>query len=471
MTRIFISYDRDDRPFTRELAGRLRRVYGDVWFDENLYGGEDWWREIQNQIARCDIFLYLLSEESARSVYCQREHAEAVRLGKEVLPVRITPLQEIPPHLRQIHYVDMANGGMTVENFTELTASIYQIASRSAAAQPERAAPAATRARQWLFRGILAAAIALLLVVLVVATMPAPPFQGQIAFAAGRANRQEVFILRGGLPGVINNLLGSNPAVAGDAQVSGGLSWSPDGGWFLFASARDGQPALYIMRPDGSQLRALPLALADPARPAWSPAGREIAFSALSPAGDRDIFLAELDVSQPDSPALDNLRPVASDPADDDYPAWSPDGTQIAFASRRTGSWDVFLVSRGDQNLRQFTATDSDEVAPAWSPDGTLLSFESNRVRPLGPGSLPGAVAANPNWDLYVAFVDGSGTIQYTRSPGDDVAAAWSPDGRHLAFVSDRNGEDELYLLDYNDRKLVTPLGVAAGPTAPIWRR
>ncbi len=470
MTRIFISYDRDDRPFTRELAARLRRVYGDVWFDENLYGGEDWWREIQNQIARCDIFLYLLSEESARSVYCQREHAEAVRLGKEVLPVRIKPMQELPPHLRQIHYVDMATGGLTVENFTELTASIHQIASRIATGQPQRAAPPASRARRWLFRGSLAAAIGLLLAVLVLATTPAPPFQGQIAFAAGRPNRQDVFILRGGLPGVISNLLGSNPALAGDAQVSGGLSWSPDGGWFVFASARDGQPGLYVMRPDGSQLRALPVVPAEPLRPAWSPDGRAIAFSALTPAGDRDIFLADIDLSRPDSPALDNLRALASDPADDDYPAWSPDGTQIAFASRRTGNWDLFLVARGGQNLRQFTTTDSDEVAPAWSPDGALLSFESNRVRPLGPGSLPGAAAANPNWDIYVAFVDGSGTVQYTRSPGDDVGAAWSPDGRYIAFVSDRNGEAELYLLDYTDRKLVTSLGVAAGPSAPIWR-
>src|SRR5215510_13836527 len=57
MTSIFISYDRDDRPLTRQLATQLRRVYGfdQVWYDENIRGGEDWWDEIRKQIADRDI--------------------------------------------------------------------------------------------------------------------------------------------------------------------------------------------------------------------------------------------------------------------------------------------------------------------------------------------------------------------------------------------------------------------------------
>src|SRR5262245_25906667 len=132
MTRFFISYDRDDRTLTRQLAGQLRRVYGynDVWFDENIYGGEHWWAEIRQQIATCDIFIFMLSGDSAESPYCEKERAEAELLRKPILPVRIAQMEVIPEKLRDIQYVDMSEGQITVENFTELNAAIRQIAQR-----------------------------------------------------------------------------------------------------------------------------------------------------------------------------------------------------------------------------------------------------------------------------------------------------------------------------------------------------
>jgi len=82
MARIFISYSRVDKTFTERFEARLRRMFPDVpvWYDDHLYGGQNWWNEILGQIAKCDIFIYLLSNESVTSPYCQAEFTEARRL-------------------------------------------------------------------------------------------------------------------------------------------------------------------------------------------------------------------------------------------------------------------------------------------------------------------------------------------------------------------------------------------------------
>src|SRR5262245_41471507 len=118
MTRIFISYSREDRPVVHQIAPLLREVYGytAIWFDEDLVGGQNWWDEILRQIAACDIFLYLLSEDSANSPYCQAESSEARRLQKAILPVRIKENSPIPDDLSRIQYVDLTDG-INLQNF------------------------------------------------------------------------------------------------------------------------------------------------------------------------------------------------------------------------------------------------------------------------------------------------------------------------------------------------------------------
>src|SRR5689334_22529412 len=109
MPRIFISYSRVDRPLVDDLVPLLREVYGleNVWFDENLHGGQLWWEEILYQIAACDIFIYLLSNESVGSEYCLAEYEEAQRIHKQILPVQVRARTTIPDDLKRIQFVDM----------------------------------------------------------------------------------------------------------------------------------------------------------------------------------------------------------------------------------------------------------------------------------------------------------------------------------------------------------------------------
>ena len=118
MAQIFISYSRVDRPFTRKLEDSLRRVYT-VWYDEALTGGQDWWNEILNQIDDCDVFIYLLSEDSVKSNYCLAEYDVARTLHKKILPVLIRQRTSIPDRLSRLHYVDMSEG-FTAQSITDL---------------------------------------------------------------------------------------------------------------------------------------------------------------------------------------------------------------------------------------------------------------------------------------------------------------------------------------------------------------
>jgi hypothetical protein len=89
--RLFISYSRSDRPFIKELAEWLESDTYDyeVWFDGFLRGGEEWWVQILEEINRCDVFIFILSPTSIKSISCLYEYKEAVRLHKPVVPVLI----------------------------------------------------------------------------------------------------------------------------------------------------------------------------------------------------------------------------------------------------------------------------------------------------------------------------------------------------------------------------------------------
>lgn len=112
MAKIFISYSRVDKAFAERFDARLRRMFPDVnvWYDDHLYGGQDWWQEILGHIAKCDIFIYLLSNESVTSPYCEAEFTEARRLQKRIITVQVRDRTALTDDLDDIQYVDMKNG-------------------------------------------------------------------------------------------------------------------------------------------------------------------------------------------------------------------------------------------------------------------------------------------------------------------------------------------------------------------------
>lgn len=132
--RFFVSYSRTDRLFVDLLVPMLTQVYGpgSVWFDEQIPGGVDWWRLILEQVAECDVFLFLISNDSLASSYCQEECREAVHLGKPILPIVVRPKTDIWKHvpndleplLRRINYIDLSSGFKDTRSITTLYGSL-----------------------------------------------------------------------------------------------------------------------------------------------------------------------------------------------------------------------------------------------------------------------------------------------------------------------------------------------------------
>jgi len=128
MMKIFISYARVDKPYCVQIVNTLD--VHQVWYDQRLYAGQQWWKEILRRLDWCEGFVYLLSPDSVQSEYCRREFELAESLGRQIIPILIVPNTPIPTWLANFHYIDLT-GGLSVTNVTELLNSVYVAEQRT----------------------------------------------------------------------------------------------------------------------------------------------------------------------------------------------------------------------------------------------------------------------------------------------------------------------------------------------------
>jgi Tol biopolymer transport system component len=142
-------------------------------------------------------------------------------------------------------------------------------------------------------------------------------------------------------------------------------------------------------------------------------------------------------------------------------PVWSPDDKQIAFSGSKGGITDLYIVNADGKNLRQITNDKYGDLQPAWSPDGTRIAFASDR----GPeSSLSNLKLAK--WRISVVEL-ASGAVEVLPNQGGlNLNPAWSPDGRQIAFISDRTGIPNIFLYDFGDRLHYQLTNVLGGVSA-----
>jgi Tol biopolymer transport system component len=168
----------------------------------------------------------------------------------------------------------------------------------------------------------------------------------------------------------------------------------------------------------------------------WSPDGRRAAF--VSKRDDwlaGDIFVADVDGNRLANPRNLTPRTDASPEIEPQYtPAWSPDGTRIAFTSYRSGGPAIWVMDADGGNAHSLTSSgEYIDALPTWAPNGREIAFQRN-----GPsGTRVGIVSTD---DKSLRFI-----------PLDEAAApAWSPDGRHLAVVSTVDGDRDVIVITPN---------------------
>jgi len=209
--------------------------------------------------------------------------------------------------------------------------------------------------------------------------------------------------------------------------------------------------SVYVVNVDGSEARTLtnrPLAF--DARPAWSPDGSRIAFESTVD-GRRSVW-----VMQADGQALRRLTDAAG-ASSETGPAWSPAGDRIAFASDRDGNAEIYSVAVDGSGIRRLTNSPAADAFPAWSPDGARIAFLSDR---------------DGQQAIWVMAADGASPNRLVAGAAAEGARpTWSPDGRQVAFASDRDGNLDVYVADVG-AATATATRLLAGPGLdgePAW--
>jgi TolB protein len=256
----------------------------------------------------------------------------------------------------------------------------------------------------------------------------------------------------------------------------------------LFSSDRDGTRMrgpvgdrdisnIYRSDYDGANQTRITYTASIDITPVWAPDLSQIAYTSWR-SGYPDIIVQSMTTgTQPQRPARGNAE------IQNYLPAWSPDGTKIAFTSSRDGNQEIYYANRDGSGLHRVTNSPMIDVTPTWSPTGQQIAFVSDRTgRPeiyvvnidgTGVTRITNEIACDrPTWSPApfneIAYTSQSGgghdirvyefatgqTRTITDGNGSNESPAFSPNGRHIAFSSDRTGVEQIYLIDRDGKNL-----------------
>lgn len=222
-------------------------------------------------------------------------------------------------------------------------------------------------------------------------------------------------------------------------------AWSPDGRAIAYTSYRRGYPDIFISLIYQGTMETPTSGTGQNWLPAFSPDGTRIAFTSNRD-GNSEIYVMNRDGS--------GLRRLTNHPAIDSTPTWAPSGAQIAFTSDRTGTPQIWVVGADGLDLRRLTS-ESYADRPTWSP--------------APYNEIAFAVRTSSRFDIKIYQVDKGTTRQVTFGEGSNESPAWAPNGKHLAFVSTRNGRASQIFVVRRDGKGLRQITREGNNFFPNW--
>jgi Tol biopolymer transport system component len=268
-------------------------------------------------------------------------------------------------------------------------------------------------------------------------------------------------------------------------------------GRIAFVSGRDGNVEIYTMWPDGSGVVRVTNDPAIDYQPAWSPDGRDLAFTS-SRGNNWDIYrvAASLDEAEQSAAVVQRLTAHRKR---DESPAWSPKGHSLIYITYRGGNPQIWRMDALGENQEQLTNSRYPHLNAAWSPDAERVVFvaqfgsntelytlnladttdtplsDDNPAPDLDPrwspngGSVVFSSGRDGNAEIYTITADGQTLQRLTNHPASDTQPAWSPDGQFIVFVSDRGGQNALYVIPAGGGQPQQISNGAGGDLNPAW--
>jgi Tol biopolymer transport system component len=252
------------------------------------------------------------------------------------------------------------------------------------------------------------------------------PAAGKIAFVSSRDGNPEIYTIN--TDGTDLTRLTNDPGIDEEPV------WSPDGQRIAFVSERSGNSELYVMNADGSNVVRRTFSACCTQTPSWSPDGTKIVYSTLSN-GSANLWVV--------SPNADGPGPTLlfEEPGVDAQPAWSPDGTRLALVSDSNAYdfvWDIFLINADGSGFTGLTGDIFDHVdylGPSWSPNGARIAHVVSERTGINTYITTLAVM-NADGTGETRLISACSECGSGISWGKLARSSWSPDGQVIAFTS-----------------------------------
>ena len=266
-----------------------------------------------------------------------------------------------------------------------------------------------------------------------------------------RANLLAAMLVCGALAPAAAQTLAGGLAVQVTHAANFDASYAPDGRRLVYVSIIAGREQLFVMNADGGGQRQLTRDDAGHEDPAWSPDGSRIAFVRIQ-AGHKIVHLID-----PDGGHVEPLTPPTQSAI---HPSWSPDGRRLLYCTdddlrppvkNESQIYAIDLVTHRIATL----ISGGVNTFPNLSPDGRRLVFR----RMIGES----------NSEIFIADADGAHVRNLTNHPAFDGWPAWSPDGRRIAFASNRNSAYQIFVMDVDGGNVRLVANTEGRATAPHW--
>lgn len=277
-----------------------------------------------------------------------------------------------------------------------------------------------------------------------------PPV-GRILFTSDRDGNNEVYLI---------NADGSGETkITDEPESDSEPSWSPDGARLAFSSNRDGPGQdIYTMTLDGADILRLTDSIAVDGGVQWSPDGERIVFYGFEQAAAGFLWVTGVEGGDA-IPLLAAIYPATPrTTCAGGFPGgWYPDNERIVFRGTHaeSGAGQICSVKADGSDVQVvFTEPAILSFNPTVSPDGKRIAFVSNR---------------DGNNEIYVVDVDGTDPRRVTSDEAVDDYPTWSRDGQWLAFASDRDGDFEIFIVRPNGSDLRQLTDNSARDFDPSW--